>query len=313
MTGKYPVLNKRATLTAAITTQTGNCTIQMQISITCFRQLIWMRSQDQIKSRILKCRHRQAIGSYKDCPLSCLIRQCTPTYIFMITHILRLREIHKLTRYRIRMLLYELATLTVGIVINRSTTIISKVSIFLRNFHHIAKTWQSQAGTSRSNTGLQFDRTVRINRPHLIGNKLKVIGSKFPVCQFHNTILTGTGPPFNACSIRRLRFYGKTQYHFTILLTSCYLYHFMLQVMQTIFKPRCIEPVIIVCKGTKCIKFRSISGRNNCFIAVFQAINTSGLLIEFRFKAVPFNFDSLCTRVHTTLQTSRSSSSHFTD
>ena len=138
MSGKDAILFQRSALSATVTTQPGHSRIQMQIRIPCNRQLVGMRSQNQIQCRILKSRYRQTVGSHKHSTLAVRIGQGTPAYILVVAHILRFREIHKLASHRIPMLFDKLSALAVSIVIDRATSVISEVCILLRDFHYIS-------------------------------------------------------------------------------------------------------------------------------------------------------------------------------
>ena len=266
----------------------------MQIGIACLRQLIRMGSQNQVESRVLKCRSRKTVGSYEDSSIPCLIGQCTPANIFVIAHILRFREVYELTCYAIRILFDKLSALTVGIVIYRSASIVSEVTVLLWNFHHITQTWQNQTRTIGSNAGLQFDRTVRIHCPYLVSDKFKVIATEFSVGQFFDAILTGACTTLNACGIRCLRFYRKTQYQSAIAFIQYFIFScFMNQIVQTMFEPGGIEPVIIVCKSTESIELRTVAIGDNSLVAILQTVDTSGLRVKYGFKVSSLYKDAL--------------------
>ena len=138
MSGKDTILFQWPALSATVTAQPCHSRIQVQVSISGHRQLIRMRSQNQIKCRVLKSRCRQTVGSHKHNTVTSRIGQSTPAYILVVTHILRFREIHKLACHRILMLFDKLSALTIGIVVDRTTSVISEAGILLRDFHHIS-------------------------------------------------------------------------------------------------------------------------------------------------------------------------------
>ena len=195
----------------------------------------------------------------------------------MVTHILWFREVHKLSGHGIGILFDELSCLTVGIIIYRATAIIRKVCILLRHFHHITQTRENETRTIGSNACLQLDRTILINSPYLIGSKLKVVIIKLPVCQFLNAVFTGTCAAFDACTVRSLRFYRIAHHNGIIFSDYRYFLHCMNQIVQAMFKPRLIEPVIIIRESTESIQFRAIPVCYYFLTAISQVIDASGL------------------------------------
>ncbi len=169
----------------------------------------------------------------------------------MVTHILWFREVHKLSGHGIGILFDELSCLTVGIIIYRATI--------------------------GSNACLQLDRTILINSPYLIGSKLKVVIIKLPVCQFLNAVFTGACAAFDACTVRSLRFYRIAHHNGIIFSDYRYFLHCMNQIVQAMFKPRLIEPVIIIRESTESIQFRAIPVCYYFFTAISQVIDASGL------------------------------------
>ena len=77
---------------------------------------------------------RQTVGSYKHGTVACIVGQGTPAYVFVITHILRFGEVDELSGNRILMLFNELSAFPVCIIVDRTTSVVGKIGIFLRDF-----------------------------------------------------------------------------------------------------------------------------------------------------------------------------------
>ena len=87
----------------------------------------------------------------------------------------------------------------------------------------------------------------------------------------------------------------------------------MNQIVQTMFEPGSIEPVIIVCKSTESIELRTVAIGDNCLVAILQTVDTSGLRIKYGFKVSSFYKDTLRILVqHESIQFS-CTGCHLTD
>ena len=165
---------QRSTLSTTVTAQTCYLRIKVQINAIASRELIRMTCFSNIHFTPRKCRSRHNAVCNECSTLSLSIGQSSPTYLFVITHGLWLTQndfiAHLLTED-----LNVLTYLAVVEVINRTTTIISEVYIFLRQLHGITQTRQIGSRLVRVYRTLQLDRAIRINGPNLIGSKLEII------------------------------------------------------------------------------------------------------------------------------------------
>ena len=67
----------------------------------------------------------------------------------------------------------------------------------------------------------------------------------------------------------------------------------MNQIVQTMFEPGGIEPVIIVCKSTESIELRTVAIGDNSLVAILQTVDTSGLRVKYGFKVSSLYKDAL--------------------
>ena len=125
----------------------------------------------------------------------------------MITHILRFGEVDELSGNRILMLLDELSYFTVGVVVDRTASVVSKVGILLRHTYHVSQTRQYETRLIGGDACFQFDRTVFVDCPYLVGSKLEVTAAELLVCQFLNLVLARACSTQNLGCIRSLRLY----------------------------------------------------------------------------------------------------------
>ena len=94
----------------------------------------------------------------------------------------------------------------------------------------------------------------------MIRRKLEIIFPESPICQFLYTIFSRTGSTFDLSTVRRLRFDSESQDDRTVVyLQNRTIRCPMLQVMQAVFKPLRIEPVVVIGKSAQSIELRTVS------------------------------------------------------
>ena len=284
------IRNQRSTLTTAVTTQTGYLCIEMQIYLLAFRKLVRMSGFGNVHFTPWKCRCRHYAIGYESSATACSSSQSSPTYFFVVTHRLRLAQYDFIAH-----LLTEdfnvLTHLTVVEVICRTTAIVSKVYIFLRQYHGITQASQVCCRLVGRNRALEFYRTIGINGPYLIGSELEVIFTERFCLVVHNGIcifrITVAVSVLVLCTIRSLTFYGKRKHH-TAILGICHapIGYLMLQVMQAVLVPLVVCPVVVTYRSTEAIELWTIAIGNHDLSAIYQAIDSTGLGIELHGKVL---------------------------
>ena len=121
----------------------------------------------------------------------------------------------------------------------------------------------------------------------MIRRKLEIIFPESPICQFLYTIFSRTGSTFDLSTVRRLRFDSESQDDRTVVsFQNRTIRCPMLQVMQAVFKPLRIEPVVVIGKSTQSIELRTVSIGYNRLASVGQAVNRTRLHIELSNETV---------------------------
>ena len=145
---------------------------------------------------------------------------------------------------------------------------------------------------------MQFDGTVTVNGPCLVGRELEVVFAEGFIGQFfHFVLAAGCSAQYLGC-IGSLRFYGVEQYHGTVFpLDHFGRGSFMFQIMQAVFEPASVEPVIVVREGTESIQFRTVTVGNDCFATIIQIIDRTAFIVECDIEVISFDRREACVRL----------------
>ena len=139
---KHAVLRERTALSTAVTTKSSYLCIEVHISAIGSRQLIGVSGSHELEVTPRQSRSTHGAICHKGYSLSGIIGECTPTYVFAVTHRLGFGEHDVLFSYDTFVTFDELSRLAVCVVVDRSATIVGEVTVFLRHFKGITQTRQ---------------------------------------------------------------------------------------------------------------------------------------------------------------------------
>ena len=134
----HTVGSERATLSAAISSESSYLSVEMDVGSIGSWQLIRVSSSHELEVTPRQSRSTHGAICHEGYSLSCIIGECTPTHVLAVTHRLGFGEHDVLLTYNTLVTFDELSSLAVGIVIDWASTIISEVTIILRHFKGIS-------------------------------------------------------------------------------------------------------------------------------------------------------------------------------
>ena len=87
----------------------------------------------------------------------------------------------------------------------------------------------------------------------------------------------------------------------------------MLQIVQSVFKPASVEPVVVVGKSTESIQLRTVTVGDDCFVSIIQAVDCSRFIVECGNEMISFNGLEARIRLFLNSQLSGRSICYFVD
>ena len=283
-------MRQRTALAAGVTTQTCYHGIDGEVVDVALGQLVGMCSHSHVHSTVVQSRNGIRLLVHDKDTLALGIAERGPACLLVVAHLLRLGPVGELLGHGRRELLDELACLAVVVVVDRTAAIVCEAVVLCRNAHLITKSCQYYAGVVGCDGSLQFNRTVGIDGPYLVGGELEVVGTEGTVgilLQSVDTAVVASVLALQACCVGSLGDNGAGNLHVTVLL----LYHLcvlgtVLQVVQTVGKPGLVAPVVVAHEGTECIQTGTITGNDNALATINQLIDSTLLHVELNLEAL---------------------------
>ena len=288
----YPVIGKRASLTTTVSSKSRNLAVYMQICSVALRQLMRMRSKCKLQSTPWQCRSRHTaacvIGNnLQSCSLS--IRQCAPADILTVAHTLRLGEVHELLFHLACIESDERACLAVGIVVERSTSVISIVVELFRQFHHISQPRKDNRRVATDDAACHTYVSVGIYGISLCSQEVEIIFLHLVASNYFLKRLTCLSRAMACASLGwSLTAHGIYNAHATIRVVDnnrpCH--SIMTQVVESILEPLAPCPVVVVYRSTEGIYPRSTSWLYDILASIYKLADTSVGIVEAQAEGI---------------------------
>ena len=288
---------ERAALSAAVAAEAGDLGIEVQVRGAAHGQLVGMGCLGEFLLAVRQSRCAHLSVGHEEHTLAAVVGKGAPAHLFTVAHSLGLRQ-HNVIADALGVQFDELRSLAVVVVIDRAAAVICEVVEILGQLHGIADAGEVCTGLVGRNRALQFDRAVGINRPNLIGGKLKVVFAKGSVLVFLKRVsalrfAVAVGV-VHLCGVRSLAFHGEGKLHRAVLALAVRTGHgLVVQVVEAVARPLIHRPVVIVGGGAESVEFRTLAAFNHRLVAVSEVADGAFCLGERHAEAFARHGDAV--------------------
>ena len=277
---------ERSALSATVAAETRHLSIEVEVDILARGQLIGVSSAGEFHLAPGQCAGRhQAVGD-EGGTAACGRGECAPAHLFAVAHSLGFGQHDFVLAHGLLIEFDEGARLAVVVVVDRSTAVVVEVFESLGQFHRVAEAAQVGRGLVASDGALEFNASIGIDGPYLVGRKLEVVGSEgvagVVLRVVHRVLVAVRVAIAVAGAVGSLAFHGEGQLDDACLGVGSLAggYDAVLEVVEAVFEPRAVAPVVVVGRCAEGVEARSVTFGDDGETSVFQTAEATRLGVK---------------------------------
>ena len=181
-------------------------------------------------------------------------------------------------------MLDEGTCLAVGIVVERSTTIVCEVVEILVCLHTISQTRQYKTRIAADDAALYLNASIGIDCINKVGSEVEIV--RFHFLSLDNGEASAAATTYFALMFT-LTYDGVVKTDGTVLIQyerglQCLVF----QIVQSVGIPLLVHPVIVIDRGTQSIELRTLSGQEDVVSVIVELLDDTCLVVKGHFETI---------------------------